>query len=263
MKTIFFDIDGTLLSFQTHRISKQTLQSLYQLKEKGFQLAIASGRSPIQLPSLDSSLIRFPWDAYVLLNGQYVLNAKKECVYDLAIPEESVRKSFAYMAKKEAVCAYFAKDQSFYVCQNKKVMDCFKQNPYLPNFYETNSMEEILAKKIYQICPYFSEEEDKAFLEAVPAVKSQRWIDVFADMVPEEGGKSKGIEKAIELFGFSKEWVCFGDGGNDKSMLQKATLSIAMGNAKEDIKAIADYVTASVDDEGITQALKHFGFLSK
>ena len=88
MKTIFFDIDGTLLSFQTHRISKQTLQSLYCLKEKGFRLALASGRPPIQLPTLDSSLMSFPWDGYVLMNGQYVLNERKECIYELPISKQ-------------------------------------------------------------------------------------------------------------------------------------------------------------------------------
>ncbi len=44
-------------------------------------------------------------------------------------------------------------------------------------------------------------------------------------------------------------------------MIQKAELGIAMGNASEEVKSVADYVTANVDEEGVTKALEHFGFL--
>ena len=129
------------------------------------------------------------------------------------------------------------------------------------NQTEQKNLDEILEKPIYQICPYIPKEQDSLFLKAVPALKSQRWTETFADMIPKEGGKSEGIEKAVELLGFSKDWICFGDGGNDKTMIQKAELGIAMGNASEEVKSVADYVTASVDEEGVTKALEHFGFL--
>ena len=58
-----------------------------------------------------------------------------------------------------------------------------------------------------------------------------------------------------------EETMAFGDGGNDISMLRHAGIGVAMGNAKDDVKVIADYVTASVDDNGIADALKHFGIL--
>ena len=56
--------------------------------------------------------------------------------------------------------------------------------------------------------------------------------------------------------------MAFGDGGNDISMLKHAATSIAMGNAEDKVKAVADYVTTSVDDEGIPNALKHFGIIN-
>ena len=55
--------------------------------------------------------------------------------------------------------------------------------------------------------------------------------------------------------------MAFGDGGNDISMLQHAGLGVAMGNAKEEVKQKADYVTTSVDEDGIANALKHFGII--
>ena len=53
------------------------------------------------------------------------------------------------------------------------------------------------------------------------------------------------------------ETIAFGDGGNDISILRQAGLGVAMGNAKDNVKAAADYVTASVDDDGISKALAH------
>ena len=55
--------------------------------------------------------------------------------------------------------------------------------------------------------------------------------------------------------------MAFGDGGNDIDMLKHAGIGVAMGNAGENIKEIADYITTSVDDDGITNALKHFNVI--
>ena len=56
--------------------------------------------------------------------------------------------------------------------------------------------------------------------------------------------------------------MAFGDGGNDISMLRHAGIGVAMGNAKEDVQAAANYVTNSVDEDGIANALKHFGIIN-
>ena len=62
--------------------------------------------------------------------------------------------------------------------------------------------------------------------------------------------------------GFDAErTIAFGDGGNDTSMILQAGIGIAMGNAIEPLKQVADYVTASIDDDGIAEALRHFGVI--
>lgn len=66
----------------------------------------------------------------------------------------------------------------------------------------------------------------------------------------------------IAHFGLKlEETMSFGDGGNDISMLRHAAIGVAMGNAKDDVKQMADYITASVDEDGIAKALKHFGVI--
>lgn len=56
--------------------------------------------------------------------------------------------------------------------------------------------------------------------------------------------------------------MAFGDGGNDIDMLQHAAIGVAMGNAGDNVKAAADHITTSVDDDGILNALKKFNILS-
>lgn len=55
--------------------------------------------------------------------------------------------------------------------------------------------------------------------------------------------------------------MAFGDGGNDTSMLRHAAIGVAMGQAKEDVKTAADYITTPVDEDGISNAMKHFGII--
>jgi hydroxymethylpyrimidine pyrophosphatase-like HAD family hydrolase len=55
--------------------------------------------------------------------------------------------------------------------------------------------------------------------------------------------------------------MAFGDGGNDVPMVRDAGVGVAMGNACEELKAVADYVTLSVDDDGIEAALQHDGLI--
>ncbi|MFR1042121.1 MAG: HAD hydrolase family protein, partial [Faecalibacillus intestinalis] len=66
----------------------------------------------------------------------------------------------------------------------------------------------------------------------------------------------------LEYYGLDlKDTMAFGDGGNDMQMLKHVNTAIAMGNAGDELKSIADFVTKDVDDEGIAYALKHYGLI--
>lgn len=66
------------------------------------------------------------------------------------------------------------------------------------------------------------------------------------------------VQQLMEL---KEEIMAFGDGDNDIDMLRYAHIGVAMGNAGENVKTHADYVTACVDDDGIYKALKVYGLL--
>ena len=76
IKAIFFDIDGTLVSYQTHEIPQSAFDALYQLKEKGIKVFIATGRGKDGLAVLKD----FPFDGYITLKsglGEYMLDVNR------------------------------------------------------------------------------------------------------------------------------------------------------------------------------------------
>ena len=77
-----------------------------------------------------------------------------------------------------------------------------------------------------------------------------------------DGGKGTGIRAVMERYGLRREeLIAFGDGENDMSMLKLAGIGVAMGNGDQAVKAMADYVTGPVEEDGVSQALRHFGLL--
>ena len=77
VKAIFFDIDGTLVSFKTHRIPDSTLVALDLLRKKGIRLFIATGR---QFYSIDN-LGDLEFDGFVTLNGGYCITGDQQVIY--------------------------------------------------------------------------------------------------------------------------------------------------------------------------------------
>src|SRR5699024_10430308 len=95
IKAIFFDIDGTLISFNTHKVPQSTKDSLNKLRENGVKLFLATGRSPMWLEMI-KDMVEFEFDGYVMINGQYcILN--DEVVHEMKIPTESIEKLIPYL----------------------------------------------------------------------------------------------------------------------------------------------------------------------
>ena len=264
IKAIFFDIDGTLIDFETHEIPDSTLYTLKKLQEKGIKLCIASGRPPVQLPILCDSFNQFPWDGYILLNGQYCLDEHKQSFYDCPISQETLETLVPYLQTVEYSCSVFELEYGYETKLNPHTVEYYTSINQLDRLPKVEDVSRMLTHPTYQVCPYIQVEEDEEFLKHAPGMKSARWTDAFADMIPLQGGKPEGIKKMLERWNLSKdECIAFGDGGNDISMLEFASIGIAMGNAKEEVKKHADYITTNCNDNGIYNACLHFGLIEK
>ena len=110
--------------------------------------------------------------------------------------------------------------------------------------------------------PLVGEGAEQVFLDVMPHCVSTRWHPEGVDIIPAGDGKAAGIRATLDRYGLGREEIiAFGDGINDRSMLAMAGVSVAMGNAVQEVKDEADFVTDSVEEDGVCRALRHFGLL--
>ena len=112
---------------------------------------------------------------------------------------------------------------------------------------------------IYQMIGYMTRKETENLAPKIQNCKITRWYEDGIDIISKDGGKDHGIRKILEVHGFTREEsIAFGDSDNDLEMLEFAGIGVAMGNAAESVKEVADYVTSHIDEDGIWNACKHF-----
>ncbi len=263
IKAIFFDIDGTVISMDTHEIPASALAALYKLKEKGLRLFIASGRPPVHIPLLCQDFREFPWDGYILLNGQYCTDENFVPFYKKTIDPRTMETLIPWLKEqKDMRCSIFELDYTYELNFSEGMYEYYKSLGKLDQLPPVDDPERAYTHDTYQICPYVPAEQDEEFLAHAPYMKSARWNPNFADMIPYDGGKPEGVRQMLERFGISREeCMAFGDGGNDITMLEYAGIGVAMGNCFPEVREHADYVTKAIDEDGLYHAFKHFGLL--
>lgn len=259
VKAIFFDIDGTLVSFDTHSVPASTRRALNQLREKGIKLFIATGRPKALMMDAVGDL---DFDGYITLNGAHCFTANHQDIYKGCIPKEDIERLIGYHRRHPETPFVFVDEAGWFITHNNADVEKVARLIEI-EVPPTTPIEAAREKEILQIMGYFKEDEDKEiFSRILTHCEPMRWYPLFADIIARGNSKSRGIDKVLAYYGIDlKDTMAFGDGGNDIPMLKHAGTGIAMGNASETVKAVADYVTASVDEDGILHALQHFGIL--
>ena len=256
VQAIFFDVDGTLVSFRTHTVSPGVLDALHRLREKGIKLFISTGRH-IQL--IDDLCRLFPFDGFVTLSGQYCFCGDTVLRRNPLPPRETA--DLVRAAREMNFPCVFMEENEVYVNHVDEATRELLEELNIPclNVHEP---EHALSHTLYQAVVFLTEQEEDKLARFAPTVDHTRWHPAFLDAIPAGGGKDVGVDAILEHFHIPLEnAMAFGDGANDLSMLTHVGLGVAMGNARDDVKAQADYVTDSVDEDGVVTALKHFHIL--
>lgn len=255
IQAIFFDIDGTLASFQTHQIPLSTFETLKTLKNNGIKLFIATGRGKDGLDILQG----FPFDGYITLNGQYCFT-DEEVIYENTIDSQDIQNLLNYLDKKPFPCG-FTEEHTKYFNMRNHLVDEIHEITHNDN-HPARDCRDVAQQKIYQCMCFVDEKEEIEVLKVMPHCHASRWYPTFCDISPLGGSKQHGIDQFLKYYHIDlAHTMAFGDGGNDIEMLKHVALSIAMKNANDKVKAIVDYVTDDVDHDGIYKACKHFQLL--
>ena len=254
IKALFFDIDGTLVSINTHRIPHSTVIALTQAKAKGLKIFIATGRPFAIINNLKT--IEHLIDGYVTANGAHCFIGK-EVVYSHPIPKEYVNLLLEDSLKCDYSCIVVGEKDIATYNYKDNIDRIFRVQLNVTNIDYRLPVEHVLTQDILQLTPFITEEQEKEIMPRLSGCISGRWHPEFTDITSVMADKGKGITAMAQHIGIDlKECAAFGDGGNDLSMIRCAGMGVAMGNANQKLKAAADYVTTDIDEDGISQALR-------
>ena len=253
IKAVFFDIDGTLVSFQTHQIPAGTLETLHSLKAQGVYLFIATGRGKEGLSCLED----FPFDGYITLNGQYCYTNDGTVIYENTIPKEDISVLLQELKRRPFACGITLRDGKIYNQRTEQVEELHRmtKNDGQP----AGDISHMDEESVYQVQAFINDEEEKELMAKMKHCISARWYPTFCDISPLGGTKVRGMDVFAKQFGFTQEeMMAFGDGGNDVAMLEHAHISVAMGNAVEELKKCASFVSDDVDHDGVKIAVAYY-----
>lgn len=259
IKAVFFDIDGTLISFKTHRARQSVFEAFERARARGVKLIAATGRNVVAVEEGEvlSHLPRF--DGYVVMNGSYCY-VGDTVVFSQPIDRRDVAR-MVELAERVPFGCKFAERDRYYVNRYTDTVLKYHDEIHikLPQLVD---ISRALEHDVYSVTPYLAEGQEQLFAQALEHSETTRWHPRIVDVVPRGVGKHIGLERMAAHFGVDvSETMALGDGHNDLTMVERAGVGVAMANACDELKAAADYIAPDPDADGVFAALERFGVI--
>lgn len=259
MKAIIsFDLDMTLLDHGTWTIPDSALAALNQLR-KNHIIVLATGRDMDAYYSRPFTDMVKP-DAIIHMNGTKITVGDK-LIYEHYMEQELLKNVMEYAEKYGHSIGVTIGDDDFYIHPEKVVEhDRNRWNECGRNFKDPKELITLGVRTL----AYIGDEKGAREIEAhFPELKLLMFAGrCGADVVEKKASKAQGLIRLCEHYKIPVEHTfAFGDSMNDYEIVEQAGTGIAMGNALPELKKVADYVTSSVDQDGIWNACKHFGLV--
>ena len=255
-KYFFFDIDGTLMAWLSESecyIPDSTKVTLEKLKANGHFLAIATGRSRAMAKETADLFginnIVSDGGNGVTINGETIEVKPLDKELCIQLIDECIENNIPWGLQPSNDVIRLVPDNSFYEATNDYYMPCRIVDGLDPRNYEKIFKMYIAVRK-----------EDMHKLPTLEKLPWARYHESYIFIEPID--KVVGIYRMMELLNAPiEDVVVFGDDYNDLTMFTDDWVSIAMGNAKQEVKDKATYITDSVYDDGVYKACKHFGWI--
>ena len=256
-KVLFFDIDGTLITNDERKIfPDDTREAIRKAKANGHLLFINTGRVYINV----EDYIKSDFDGLVMGCGTNIVYKDEELFYRTLPREECLR--IALLSRQCRMYGAFEKNDRISIDME---MEGIERIPIFEFFLSTDRR---IERDIYsdeflfdKFAIWYDQNSDRdTFIKAME--KDYTIIDRegdFYEVVSKGFSKATGIEFVLKHFGIAKEdSFVFGDSNNDIEMMEYAGISVAMGNATDECKEKASYITGDILEHGISDAMKHF-----
>lgn len=243
-KALILDVDGTLVPNAQHAMPSIRVKKAIDEAKKRLHVGLASGRPLFLLKEIFEDLkLSGP---SIILGGSIVINSQDYKAYwEKGIEKEDIQKVFAVF-KKHSLLLYY--DEEFDQAQ-----------------IHSNLLPEVAYSLYSGKVSITREAAERAFEDLL------RITTIKPHILPGWGGgaainithasatKQHGIFEVGKILNIDpSEFIAVGDGGNDFPLLMSCGFKVAMGNATDDLKAIADYVAPSVAEDGVADVIERF-----
>ena len=258
IKIIFFDIDDTLRNSKTGFIPSTIPTAFKQLRDEGILTGIATGRG---IFGVVPEIKALKPDFFVTLNGAYIEDKKGNVIYSNKIAKDKVEEYITWTKEVGIdyglVGSHAAKLSRRTEMISQAIDPIYPDLEVDPDFYQ--------KEDIYQMWTFEDQGDDLILPDTLAStLRMVRWHEHSSDVVPISGSKAAGVVKVVDQLGLKPENVMvFGDGLNDLELFDYAGISVAMGVSHEKIKEKADYITKTLEEDGIFDALEGFGMVEK
>ncbi|MDD7794993.1 Cof-type HAD-IIB family hydrolase [Clostridium sp. 'White wine YQ'] len=264
-KLIAIDMDGTLLK-DDKSISDITKMGLKSAQELGVKIVLTSGR-PIQgiKKYLDELDLTGEEDYVIGLNGALICKTSDYSVVssnatltgkDLKYIYNKVKGLNTYIHAFTNNGDLVNKTSKFSDNEEKRLNLKIKQVDFLKDVLDNDEILKVVLEEEKEVLDKITAKVPKELFEEYNVIRS---VDFMLEFMNRGCNKASGLQKLVEYLGISKEEIiAIGDAENDIEMIEYAGLGVAMGNAKEEIKSIANFITKSNEEDGVTFVIEKF-----
>lgn len=274
IKLVALDLDGTLFNSQG-LITERTKNEIRRITEKGIHVAISTGRpyNGVPFAQIEGTGI----DYALTTNGAALYRIPSgECIYEDCMDFSVVGPILEHLIPMDIQTDVYINGEGFTSPHSRENLYRLPFTDAMKEYILTTrtTVEDLYSyvgscgRNVQKVTLNFypqpdgtklHREEVRIALENNPAVETV--CGGFSNLEFSKVGvnKGSGLRHLAELLGITaEETMAIGDSGNDLAILEAAGIGVAMANASNDIRAIADYITDSNDEDGVATAIAHF-----
>lgn len=265
-KMLALDLDGTLVNSEK-KITPRTKEALMEIQRLGHRVALVTGRAmPGVLPLVEELQLE-KYDGYILLynGGRIVRCSTGDILFEQVLPDEIVPEIFALAAELGIGMLTYNKRESGIIANrhNDQYMEKVSFIAHLDIVHYENPVEQLdgpvnkcLGTAPVEAAPQIEKIFAGRFGSRISVSRSEPY---YIELTPLGVDKGGSLAKLCAILGVAREDVlACGDGFNDVSMIKYAGMGIAMANAQEPVRAAADYVTLSNEEDGVAHVIEKF-----
>lgn len=260
IKAVFSDIDGTLLSHKSNSIPQSALNAIKEMQANGVKFFLCSGRN-FYLMRKTGILNYIHPDGVITMNGSQVIIDQK-IIYSYPIPEEVIDMLIKFSKRLKFGLTLIEESEGHINMIDERVISAHEK--YGTRFPQPRTFPDHYDRTIYQAICFCDEFDESLFIPHLKNCKTARWDEYAVDIMPQDSDKSKGVKATLDYYHVTKDEVlCIGDALNDIEMIDGAGAGVAMGNALDEVKKVANFVTDDIDDDGFAKAMLHYGLIKE